>query len=326
MNKFFEFKNINFKNNRIITNNFKNNNINNFKNNIINTNNKPLKNDHFSLIGLCVSYNYFDTLQFMLPVNYLHFEKIYLITQQNDLETIEFCKKFENVIVLFHNFKNNNKRFDKYGALNYAQEIIYKEHPDSWYLIIDSDIILPNNIIDILEKENLNNECIYGAFRINVNNTRELMHKFINDENINILQNNILYIKDKPPSILGCFQLYKKKVFHRNNFDNASEGDHYFGYDNFNLFCNMENLIYFHLGEGSVNWYGKVVTFIDNINIDINDIYYNCNKNTKNVYYNKKCKKIYFNMLIDSNDLIDSNKDKSILKTNRNFKKMLFNI
>ena len=40
---------------------------------------KPKKNNVISLIGICVSYNYFDTLQFMLPVNYLHFEKIYLI-------------------------------------------------------------------------------------------------------------------------------------------------------------------------------------------------------------------------------------------------------
>jgi hypothetical protein len=146
---FFKLKNINFKNDV---------NKNSFKNNIINVNNKPIKNDHFSLIGICVSYNYFDTLQFMLPVNYLHFEKIYLITQINDLQTIEFCKKFENVIVLFHNFKNNNKRFDKYGALNYAQEIIYKQHPDSWYLIIDSDIILPNNLIDILDESDNNVE------------------------------------------------------------------------------------------------------------------------------------------------------------------------
>lgn len=314
MNNFYKIKNIN-------TNiNVKNNKINLFEHNIINVKNKPNKNDHFSLIGICVSYDYFDTLKFMLPVNYLHFEKIYLITQENDLQTIEFCKNFENVIILFHNFKNNNKKFDKYGALNYAQEIIYKQHPDSWYLIIDSDIILPNNIIDILENENLNNECIYGAFRININNTKELMHKVVNNENVNILQNNILYLKDKPPSMLGCFQLYKKKVFHRNNFDNASIGDYLFGYDNFDLFCNMKNLIYFHLGKGFVNWYGKVVSFVDNINIDIKDIYYEYNRTVTNVYYNKKCK------IIDFNDSDDSNDKSSLLKKPiRNFKRMIFN-
>ena len=35
----------------------------------------PKKNITISLIGLCVSYNYFDTLKFMLPVNYPHFDK-----------------------------------------------------------------------------------------------------------------------------------------------------------------------------------------------------------------------------------------------------------
>ena len=306
INKLFNFKHK--INTNINTNDIKNT----IKNSIINVNIKPNKNNNFSLIGICVSYNYFDTLQFMLPVNYLHFEKIYLITQTNDFQTIEFCKNFENVIVLFHNFKNNNKNFDKYGALNYAQKIIYKEHPHSWYLIIDSDIILPNNIIEILEKENLNNDCIYGAFRININNTECLMHKNLNNENINMLENNILYLKDKPPSILGCFQLYKKKVYHRNNFDNASEGDYHFGYDNFNLFCNMENLIYFHLGKGFVNWYGKVVSFVDNINIDINDIYYEYNKTVNNIYYDENCK------IINSNEA-------RLKNHKRNFKRMIFN-
>lgn len=305
INKLFNFKH-NINNTNI--------NTNTIKNNIINVNIKPNKNNKFSLIGICVSYNYFDTLQFMLPVNYLHFEKIYLITQTNDLQTIEFCKNFENVIVLFHNFKNNNKKFDKYGALNYAQEIIYKKHPDSWYLIIDSDIILPNNIIDILEKENLNNACIYGALRVNINNTEDLMHKHIYDNNLNFFQNNILYIKDKPPSIMGCFQLYKKKVYHRVDLDDASLGDYYFGYDNFNLFCNMENLIYFHLGKGSVNWYGKVVSFVDNINIDINDIYYEYNNTVNNIYYNKNCK------IMNSNEIVLNE-----IINHRNFKRMIFN-
>jgi lipopolysaccharide biosynthesis glycosyltransferase len=127
----------------------------------------PKKNISFSLIGICVSYNYFDSFQFMLPVNHLHFEKMYIITQQNDIRTIELCKKFNNVTVLFFDLIKHDKPFDKYNALNYAQKIAYTEHPESWYLIIDSDIILPNNFIDILNKENLNSDCIYGAIRNN---------------------------------------------------------------------------------------------------------------------------------------------------------------
>ena len=105
----------------------------------------PKKNTIFPLVAICVSYHYFDTLQFTLPANYLHFDKIYLITQEDDLQTVEFCKKFDNVCVLYYDFKNNGKSFDKFGALNYGQQKMYEEYPDSWYLIIDSDIVLPNN-------------------------------------------------------------------------------------------------------------------------------------------------------------------------------------
>jgi hypothetical protein len=260
---------------------------------VINNTGVPCKkNTELPLIGICVSYNYYDTIQFMLPVNYLHFDKIYIITQDNDRQTIDFCYKYENVQILYYNFSSNNCKFDKYGALNYAQDIVYKNHPNSWYLIIDSDIILPNNFIDILMKENLNSECIYGAIRNNCLKTSELLDKtqIVNNiNNVNWIYNNIIYVKNTPPSILGCFQLYKKKCFHRGNMNNAGYGDYYFGHDNFKLFCNLDNVIYFHLGETGVNWDGKVVNFIDDIKISLEDIYYTAVKSCNNIYYNENC-------------------------------------
>ena len=35
----------------------------------------PDLNTIFPLIGICISYNYIDTLKFMLPINYSHFNK-----------------------------------------------------------------------------------------------------------------------------------------------------------------------------------------------------------------------------------------------------------
>ena len=186
----------------------------------------PQKNTSFSLIGLCVSYNYFDTLQFMLPINYLHFEKIYLITQEDDIEKRE---------------------------------------------------------------EKLNPECIYGAIRNNVSKSSELLNKLqIINNNKNWIYNNIIHAKHNPPCIIGCFQLYKKQVYNRSNIGNAGQGDYYFGHDNFNIFCNFENILYFHLGPIAKNWYGKMESFIDDINISLNDIYYKCHKKLNNKYYNEK--------------------------------------
>jgi hypothetical protein len=224
----------------------------NIKYRIYNEKSNPEKNTRLPLIGLCISYNYFDIIKFMLPINYLHFEKIYIIIQKEDIQTIEFCKKYENIIILFYNIT-----YDKIGALNYAQNIAYDNYPDHWYLIMDSNVILPNNFIDILCRENLNPECIYGAIRINVNNSSELLNK-----------NNFLNRIDfSSSSVMECFQLY-----HSGNI---------FRYNNLKLICNLENIIYFYLGSNDSK-------FVDNINISLQNIYFTINKKINNIYYNEK--------------------------------------
>jgi lipopolysaccharide biosynthesis glycosyltransferase len=246
-----------------------------------------VKNDSLSIIGMCVSYQYFDTLQFMLPANHLHFEILYVITQEDDIKTIDYCKSFDNVKVIFYTFQTDEKPFDKFGALNYLQKIVYKNHPDSWYLIIDSDIILPTNFVSMLNKEKIKEECIYGAIRYNVLNSSELLNKscIINE---NYMNNNILWRPNTPPSILGCFQLYKKKdIYHRDCTD-CSDGDYFFGYDNFNLFCNFKTFFVIHLGSFGLNWKGKKTYFNDDCFISLSDIYYTCSIPAKNNYYDKQ--------------------------------------
>ena len=257
----------------------------------------PKENIKIPLIGICVSYKYLDVLKFTLPINYRHFNKIYLITQKDDYETIKFCENFKNVEILYCNFKTNSASFDKGAGLIMAQKKAYKYFPDYWYLIIDSDIILPNNFISILEKENLNKHCIYGGIRNNFEKSSELMNYV--EPSYNYPYNNILDISPNfhynfktPPSIMGCFQLYKKKnIFYENSNDNFLRGadfDYSFGYKNFDLFCNMENLIYYHIGVGGENWKGKTIEFEDDYIIKHEHIYFNCNVKCNNFYYNKK--------------------------------------
>ena len=99
---------------------------------------------------------------------------------------------------------------------------------------------------------------------------------------------NINHKENTPPSIVGFFQLYKKKVFHQLNLKNAASGDYFFGYDNFKLFSCLDNLFVLHLGAHNKNWNGKVEEFIDDVNISIKNIYYKCFKNVNNVTYNEK--------------------------------------
>jgi len=258
-----------------------------------------IKNNTFPLIGICVSYKYMDTLKFMLPVNYNHFERIYLITQKDDIDTINFCKKFNNVVVIFYEFNNNGKQFDKYGALNMVQKIVYEKYPKHWYLIIDSDVILPNNFIDILKKENLKKDCIYGATRNDINKSSELLVTIYPD--YSYLFNSLENLKNY---VLGSFQLYfKKNIFHDES-NNAAWGDVIFCINNFNKLCILKNLVYLHLGVPGKNWDGKKEYFIDDISININQIYFDCNIKSKNIYYNNTGKVINIE---ESNKCISNN-------------------
>lgn len=230
------------------------------------------KNNIFPLIGLCISYNYFDTLKYMLPINHMHFEKLYIVTHEDDINTIKFCGNFDNVEVLLYNFVNNGKRFDKYGAMNYAQHVMYKTYPKHWYVNIDSDIILPNNFINILKKEDLNDNCIYGIVRNEVLKSSELMDKNKLLEKNKNFQSYLF--RRQSNLIVGFFQMYKKHIYQNINFDNAAHGDINFCYS-FELQKNLKNMHCFHLGPTVKNWNGKIADFIDDKKISLTDLYFN---------------------------------------------------
>jgi hypothetical protein len=78
--------------------------------------------------------------------------------------------------------------------------------------------------------------------------------------------------------------LYKKKVFHRSNLTNASEGDLFFGHDHFNYFSNL-NVVCIHLGEPCKNWCGKTINFNIDVQVNVSDFLFTWNK-IKPVYYN----------------------------------------
>ena len=257
---------------------------------------EPQPNTVLPLIGLCVSYKYTDALKFALPVNYNHFTKLYIITQEDDTDTINLCKPFENVELVYYDFtQNGTKAFDKYGALNLLQKMVYARHPDFWYLIIDSDIILPTNFIQILLHEKLDKECLYGAYRHIAKSSSELLdlQSFINAKKY-WEYDNIKHFKTNIPA-LGCLQLYAKpNIFHQTIYNNAERGDITFSEANFKLFCNLDTMCILHLGIPQVNWSGKVESFVDDANIRTDALYFTYMKTANNQYYNAQKQLVSF--------------------------------
>ena len=92
----------------------------------------------------------------------------------------------------------------------------------------------------------------------------------------------------KYTSMSTPIELFKKHILHPRSYNSARGGDLDICKVNFNLFCSLKNLVYLHLGsnEGE-NHYGKTISFNDDANISLEQIYFNCNINCINKYYDK---------------------------------------
>ena len=201
------------------------------------------------MIAITVSTNYDDILDIIIPQNYSFFQKWYIITDKNDSNTINVINKynFSNIIILYYNFYDNEKTFDKGGAIRYCQNEISHLNYHGNILILDSDIWLPNNFVEIVNENVINDNTIYGT---------EQRYDFYSYEHF--LSNTIDFDYPWSKHFHGYFQLYKydkDKLYNESN--NCSECDLQF-LTYFPKKVILTNLIVSHLGKSGVNWRKRI--------------------------------------------------------------------
>jgi hypothetical protein len=144
-----------------------------------------------SFIQFTACTGYSKMLEITLSANAHLFKKIIIVTKEDDIDTINLCKSFKNVKILFHNFRlpedyimplnsHDLKRlkegslhpsraippvnhFNRGGALQIAQEYIYSNFPNDFYLHLDADIVLPSNFTDVTSSHQLRGDVLYEA-------------------------------------------------------------------------------------------------------------------------------------------------------------------
>lgn len=202
-----------------------------------------------NIVTITVSTKYDDILDIILPQNYKFFKEWFIITDENDIDTINVIKKynFDNIRILYYDFYKDNCIFNKGGAIKYAQtKLTDKNYLDNLILILDSDIYLLDNFLEIINEIHVNNKTLYGT------NNRYDCYSY----------KNLIY---KTPDIrcnfshyfAGYFQLYKNnsKYLYENS-QNAAECDMTF----MKLFANkitIKKLDVYHLGKDSIHWNGR---------------------------------------------------------------------
>jgi len=211
------------------------------------------------LIAITVSTNFSDILEITLKQNLKFFDHWYIITQKNDKNTINLIQNIDKITILYFDFKTNNSSdfktnyssFNKGGAINYGQKIIYEQYNKSKILILDTDIYLPYNFDKIIEKESFQINTLYGSL---IRLDFERLSDFYKIENFGYYENS-----DK---FCGYFQLYYFDRTIPNNI-NYYYGQSYHCGDCDNLFKKLfQNfktleINVYHLGKANIHWLGR---------------------------------------------------------------------
>ncbi len=202
------------------------------------------------LICITISTKYDDILQLIIKQNIQFFTKWYIVTDINDIKTIDVIKNHQknhdNIDILYFDFWENKAKFNKGGAVKYAQQYVYEKYQnkDIFILLLDSDIYIPNEFNDIYKELIKEPENVLYAPEYRYDYAK--YSDFINQKN------GILYYLNQ--KYMGFFQLYFKepKLYYENSV-NCASCDSLFR----NKFKNrkiIKNLVVSHLGIPKINW------------------------------------------------------------------------
>ena len=200
------------------------------------------------IIAITVSVNYDDILKHILHQNSKLLTLWYIITSPEDKNTINLINDsgLSNVKILLYNDFKKNASFNKGGAICFGQEYVYTNHGEANnILILDSDIYLPDNMLEILA-DGIKDDTIYSVFE---RFDYKLLDDFIH------IKNPIKAYNEK--DILGFFQLYRgSSKYKYKSSHNCSMCDETFR----NLFNGKQELLNItvrHLGSARVAWNGR---------------------------------------------------------------------
>lgn len=150
-------------------------------------------------ITICISYA--DYLECCIA-NFNHFDSWHIVTVPNDVETQSLCSRNGLTCHVVDFYGKDGKLFhatnNKAIGINYALEHLA---PESWAMLIDADIILPNKFRQRLETLQLSRARLYGVQGRRIVSTPTELPKLLSRE----IQDGHL---DSPGSILGYFQLF----------------------------------------------------------------------------------------------------------------------
>lgn len=194
------------------------------------------------IVVLVNSVNMDDYLSVTIKNNRKMFERYYVVTSQEDEPTINVCKNFDAEVVTYDGFFNDPRcSFNKAGGIRHAQKIIHERHRAKWVILIDVDIILPDEIAS-LDTSEFTKRWMYGMARVDA-------HTYDDYKSRNFTTYHQKFD--------GYFQMYhNKSFFYPEKSINASWCDIYFR-DKFPRRILIPDMRVIHIGRQKMHWNGR---------------------------------------------------------------------
>lgn len=192
------------------------------------------------LIAITSSVNYTDYLVWCLESLAHVVDGVVVVTQQHD-SAIGACLRHNATPLVYDGWHDNGAKFNKSGAVRFAQEKIHAAYPDAWYLLIDADIVMQQDARATIEQHATDADTLYSARRVDFHTVEELR-------------------AGTPTSVYaamfaGYWQLYRRHVLYPEWSRSAEACDLEFASQFAS--CSMLPLVVGHLGREAVNWEGR---------------------------------------------------------------------
>lgn len=199
------------------------------------------------VIVICVNYSDYLSISYKENIKHFKSENYHIVTSDEDKETINLCDKLNINYTLYSKFYINSSYLNKSGAVNFMQTKLHEKYPDDWILLLDADIILPNNFEEIYNLNCKDKTALYSLKR----------KDYEEEEDYKERKNEVEYCGI---NFMGFMQMYydKTKYYPKFSIDcctcDAIFRDYFFN----TLTLLDENSFLMHLGKNQVNNRGRI--------------------------------------------------------------------
>jgi len=197
------------------------------------------------LEAVTVSVHYADYLRHTVR-NARHFDRWIIVTVPEDTETISLCSKEGIECIITHRLHQDGAAFAKGKAINDGLDALTKR---DWLLVLDSDVLLPEDFRQALEHANPDTQCLYGIAQRALARTPADLCK--DPAHLSVIHESL--------PCLGFFQLFHASCAHRypEASTNASFDDALFRALWPAARRRLLPMRCVHLGENRTNWLGR---------------------------------------------------------------------